>query len=171
MAARTRAPTGSAVAVQRRCSGSEPALAPMRSGVPVSRARSDHLRTLSSPPMLPGLMRTAATPASMRPQRQRGVEVDVGDDRHAGVAHDGRQRVGVGDARHRDAHDLAAGLDAAAPIWASVASTSCVLVVVMDCTTTGAPPPIGHAADADLAGMPHRLVCILPGATVPAAPG
>ena len=27
--------------------------------------------------------------------------------------------------------------------WARVASTSCVLVVVMDWTTTGAPPPIG----------------------------
>jgi hypothetical protein len=29
------------------------------------------------------------------------------------------------------------------PIWASVASTSLVSVFVMDCTTTGAPPPTG----------------------------
>ena len=29
------------------------------------------------------------------------------------------------------------------PIWAIVASTSLVSVLVIDCTTTGAPPPIG----------------------------
>ena len=33
--------------------------------------------------------------------------------------------------------------DASAAIWAVVASTSCVCVSVIDCTTTGAPPPIG----------------------------
>src|SRR5262249_20952296 len=32
--------------------------------------------------------------------------------------------------------------DASAAIWAVVASTSCVFVSVIDCTTTGAPPPI-----------------------------
>src|SRR5574338_403440 len=33
--------------------------------------------------------------------------------------------------------------DASAAICAVVASTSCVFVSVIDCTTTGAPPPIG----------------------------
>ena len=36
--------------------------------------------------------------------------------------------------------------DASAAICAVVASTSCVFVSVIDCTTTGAPPPIWHAA-------------------------
>ena len=43
IAARTSAPAGSEVAVQRRCSGSEPELAPMRSGVPVSLRPLDDL--------------------------------------------------------------------------------------------------------------------------------
>ena len=33
--------------------------------------------------------------------------------------------------------------ETSSPIWAIVASTSCVFVSVIDCTTTGAPPPIG----------------------------
>ena len=40
--------------------------------------------------------------------------------------------------------------EASAAICAVVASTSCVFVSVIDCTTTGAPPPIGDVADADL---------------------
>ncbi len=48
-----------------RCSGSEPAFAPIRMGIPLALAAWTTLATLSGPPMLPGLIRTAATPASI----------------------------------------------------------------------------------------------------------
>ena len=44
--------------------GSEPELAPIRIGIPRAFAAFTTSATLSAPPMLPGLMRTAATPAS-----------------------------------------------------------------------------------------------------------
>ena len=91
--------------------------------------------------MLPGLIRTAATPASIALQREARVEVDVGDHRDRRQPHDLPQRLGVLDLRHRAAHDLAAG-DASAAICAVVAGTSWVGVSVIDWTTTGAPPPI-----------------------------
>ena len=51
--------------------------------------------TLSGPPMLPGLIRTAATPRLDRLQREARVEVDVGDHRQRREPHDPRQRLGV----------------------------------------------------------------------------
>ena len=48
-----------------RCFGSEPEFAPIRMGIPLALAASTTLATLSGPPMLPGLIRTAATPASI----------------------------------------------------------------------------------------------------------
>ena len=48
-----------------RCFGSEPELAPIRIGMPAFFAALTTCSTLSGPPMLPGLIRTAATPASI----------------------------------------------------------------------------------------------------------
>ena len=48
-----------------RCFGSEPEFAPIRIGIPAFFAASTTSSVLSGPPMLPGLMRTAATPASI----------------------------------------------------------------------------------------------------------
>ena len=42
----------------------EPPLTPMRMGMPFWRQASATCRTLSSPPMLPGLMRTLSHPAA-----------------------------------------------------------------------------------------------------------
>ena len=47
-----------------RSFSSEPALTPMRIGMPLSRAASITARTRSSRPMLPGLMRRQSTPVS-----------------------------------------------------------------------------------------------------------
>ena len=47
-----------------RCLGREPELAPIRMGIPRALAAFTTSATLSGPPMLPGLIRTAATPAS-----------------------------------------------------------------------------------------------------------
>ncbi len=47
-----------------RSFSSEPALTPMRIGMPLSRAAETTARTRSSRPMLPGLMRRQSTPSS-----------------------------------------------------------------------------------------------------------
>ena len=48
-----------------RCFGSEPEFAPIRIGIPFAFAARTTSATLSGPPMLPGLIRTAATPCSI----------------------------------------------------------------------------------------------------------
>ena len=71
--------------------------------------------------------------------------VEVADERHVAadleqplldVRHGGGGLVAV----DRDAHDLGAGA-ASAATWRTVPSMSAVSVLVIDCTTTGAPPP------------------------------
>jgi hypothetical protein len=79
--------------------------------------------------------------------------VEVADQRH-GRAH---LRQPVADVRHglgglvavdRDAHDLGAGTGKLGRLPRG-ASTSAVSVLVIDCTTMGASPPIADAADID----------------------
>ena len=64
----------------------------------------------SWPPMLPGLMRMQCAPGVDRLQRQRVVEVDVGDDRDRRLDHDRAERVDVLLARDGAADDVAAGV-------------------------------------------------------------
>ncbi len=47
-----------------RCLGSEPEFAPIRMGMPFALQAFTTSAVLSRPPMLPGLIRTFATPAS-----------------------------------------------------------------------------------------------------------
>ena len=89
---------------------SEPALTPMRIGVPWSFAALAISLTLSSNClMLPGLTRTAAQPGLDRGEDVLRLEVDVGDDRDLRLAGDRRQRVGVVLRGAGDPDDLAAG--------------------------------------------------------------
>ena len=92
-----------------RSFSSEPALTPMRIGMPWSRAASITARTRSSRPMLPGLMRRQSTPSSATRRAMLVVEVDVGDQRHGDLALDPAERFGGVHGRHRDAHDIGAG--------------------------------------------------------------
>ena len=108
VAALTSASTGLENSRSRRCLGSEPELTPTRSGVPWRLATSMTSAVFSGPPMLPGLMRTQCAPASMRLDRQRVVEVDVGDHGDRRVAHDRLERLDVLLARHGDADDVGA---------------------------------------------------------------
>ena len=93
--------------------------------------------------MLPGLSRMQWAPAVDRLERERVVEVDVGDHRDRRALDDRLERVRVPVARHRHPHELAAGVDHRGRSARRVASTSLVSVLVIDCTTTGAPPPTG----------------------------
>ena len=149
IAALTSAPIGSLVAVHLRCSGSDPELAPMRRGVLVSCALATTSRTLSSPPMLPGLMRTAATPASiarMASEALKWISAMMGTALSAMMRGSASASGRPGTATRT----MSTPASWRRAICASVASASKVLVVVIDCTATVAPPPIS---------TPPTLIC------------
>ena len=84
-------------------------MAPIRIGIPVAFAAATTCSTLSGPPMLPGLMRTAATPASIAFSARVALKwmsaiTGIGEKRTIWP-----QRLGVLGLRHGDADDLAAG--------------------------------------------------------------
>ena len=89
---------------------SEPALTPMRIGTPASLAARAISPTLSSNClMLPGFTRTPAQPASIAAKTYLGwkwMSAITGMPDFRAIC---GERVGVVLARHRDAHDLAAG--------------------------------------------------------------
>src|SRR4051794_9001524 len=97
--------------------------------------------TLSGPPMLPGLMRTAWTPCSIALRASEALKwmsaiTGIGEKR---TMRDSASASSVFGTATRTTSQPA---DASAAICAVVASTSCVFVSVIDCTTTGEPPPI-----------------------------
>src|SRR4051812_44770807 len=113
----------------------------MRIGIPAFFAAATTCATCSSPPMLPGLMRTAATPCSIALSARLALKwmsamTGIGEKRTIRPSASASSVFGT--ATRTTSHPA----DASAAICAVVASTSCVFVSVMDWTTTGAPPPI-----------------------------
>ena len=113
----------------------------MRIGIPARLAALTTWTTLSGPPMLPGLMRTAATPASIARRARLALKwmsaiTGIGDRRTI------LRRAFASSIFGTAQRTISQPADASAAIWAVVAGTSCVGVSVIDCTTTGAPPPI-----------------------------
>ena len=89
---------------------SEPALTPIRIGMPASLAARAISATLSSNAlMLPGLTRTAAQPASIAANTYFGWKWMSAITGICDLRGDHGQRVGVVLRRHGDPHDLAAG--------------------------------------------------------------
>src|SRR4051794_17839094 len=91
--------------------------------------------------MLPGLMRTAATPASIARSARLALKW------MSAITGIGLKRTIFGSASASSLFGTATRTTsqpalASAAICAVVAGTSCVFVSVIDCTTTGAPPPI-----------------------------
>src|SRR6266511_640030 len=124
-----------------RWSGSEPALAPIRIGMPLAFAAWTTSATLSGPPMLPGLMRTAATSAPIAFSASDALKW------MSAITGIGDSRTSLGSAAASSffgtaTRAISQPAEASAAICAVVASTSCVFVSVIDCTATGAPPPI-----------------------------
>src|ERR687892_1149886 len=141
-ASSTRATAVSCWASSRRCFGSEPELAPMRIGIPRSLAALTTMATLSEPPMLPGLMRTAATPASMAlsaSEALKWMSAMTGSGLRYTILRSASASSVFGTATRTTSQPA----EASRAICSIVASTSQVFVRVIDCTTTGAPPPIG----------------------------
>ena len=91
--------------------------------------------------MLPGLIRTAATPASIARNARLALKW------MSAITGSGERRTIFGSASASSlfgtaTRTISQPAEASAAIWAVVASTSWVFVSVIDCTTTGAPPPI-----------------------------
>ena len=114
----------------------------MRSGVPAFLAAATTSATLSGPPMLPGLMRTAATPASIAlsaSEELKWMSATTGSGERRTISGSASASGRPGTAQRTISQPAAAS----ASIWAIVASTLARRRrVVIDCTATGAPPPI-----------------------------
>ena len=131
-----------------------PQFTPMRTGLSLRQAISIISANCESRllprPTLPGLMRylaSASAQAGMLLQQLVAVEMKIADQRHGAA-----ERIEpVADMRHRggrlggidgDAHQLRARARPARAPGCAVAATSAVSVLVIDCTTIGALPPI-----------------------------
>ena len=100
-------PPGSLVANWRRWSGSEPELAPIRIGVDGLLRPADDLLDLVVAADVAGVDAHGGDAGVHRPQRQRGVEVDVRDHRQRRAGDDRRQRIGVRAAGHGHPDEVA----------------------------------------------------------------
>ena len=121
--------------------GSEPEFAPIRIGIPAAFAFLTTCSTFSGPPMFPGLMRTAATPASIALSARlalKWMSAITGIGARRTISFSASASSSFGTAQRTTSQPA----DASAAICAVVASTSRVGVSVIDWTTTGAPPPI-----------------------------
>src|SRR4051794_13981078 len=91
--------------------------------------------------MLPGLMRTAATPCSIAFSARLALKwmsamTGTGERRTMRPSASASSVFGTA------TRTISTPAETSSAICATVAGTSCVFVVVIDCTTTGAPPPI-----------------------------
>ena len=125
---------------------SEPALTPIRIGMPASPRRLRDLLDLVVE--LPDVARVDPDRRAAGVDRGEDVlrlEVDVGDHRDLRLAGDRRQRVGVVLASGTATRTIWQPDAVSSAICCRVALTSAVSVVVIDCTETGASPPTGTA--------------------------
>jgi hypothetical protein len=140
-AAVTSASTGFDRSSSCRCFGSEPELTPIRIGVPAARARSATSATFSGPPMLPGFRRMQWAPASIAFSASVWLKwmsaiTGIGDS--TTIVFSASMSLSRGTATRTRSAPASATLR----IWSIVAGRFAVSVLVIVCTTTGAPPPI-----------------------------
>ena len=130
-------------------------MAPIRIGIPAFFAAVTTSATLSGPPMLPGLIRTAATPASIAFSARLALKwmsamIGTGEKRMI------RGRASASSSFGTATRTISQPALASAAICAVVAGTSCVFVSVIDWTTTGAPPPIWTPPTLTESSLPTR---------------
>ncbi len=114
----------------------------MRIGVPAFRAASTTSPTFSGPPMLPGLRRMQCAPASMDFSasvwlKWMSAMMGIGDSRTM------VRSASTSFSRGTATRTMSAPASATVRIWAMVAGRFAVSVLVIVCTATGAPPPMG----------------------------
>ena len=107
-AAATSASTGFSRSSSCRCLGSEPELTPIRIGTPACPRLLDHLGGLVLAADVARVDADAVRAGVDRLERERVVEVDVGDHRDRRLLDDPLERADVVVARHRAAHEVAA---------------------------------------------------------------
>src|SRR5919204_1338344 len=120
----------------------EPALTPTLMGMPRAAASVAISLTLSCFLMLPGLMRTPAQPASMAAMAYfhwKWMSATTGMVDLAAIA----GRAAASSVSGTATRTMSQPVAASSAICCRVALTSAVLVIVMDCTLMGAPPPTG----------------------------
>ena len=119
---------------------SDPAFTPMRMGMPRSRAQSATARTFRAPPIFPGLIRRPSAPAraaAMARRWSKWMSARTGMRTCALM----RERASAASASGTATRTMSQPAASRRRIWATVAATSGVGVLVMDWTVTGAPPP------------------------------
>ncbi len=141
-AAATSASTGLSRSSACRCLGSEPELTPIRIGTPAAFARSATSATLSRPPMLPGLRRMQWAPASIALSARVWLKwmsaiTGIGDSLTIVFS------ASTSSSRGTAQRTMSAPASATLRICSIVAARLAVSVLVIVCTATGAPPPIG----------------------------
>jgi hypothetical protein len=126
-------------------------LAPIRIGTFAAFAVFTTCSTLSGPPMFPGLIRTAATPASIAfsaSEALKWMSAMTG----IGESFTRRGSAAASSFFGTATRTISQPAEASAAICAVVALMSCVFVSVIDCTATGAPPPTS---------TPPTVICTL----------
>src|ERR1041384_1285958 len=141
-AAATRASTGALRSSSCRCFGSEPELTPIRIGTPFSFALTATSATFSRPPMLPGLRRMQWAPASIALRARVWLKwmsaiTGIGDSSTIVFS------ASTSSSRGTAQRTRSAPASATLRICSIVAARLAVSVLVIVCTATGAPPPIG----------------------------
>ena len=117
-------------------------MTPIRIGTPAAVARAATSATFSRPPMLPGLSRMQWAPASIAFSASvwlKWMSAITGTGERLTIVSSATASLSRGTATRTSSQPAST----IRPICSSVASTSLVSVLVIDCTTTGAPPPIG----------------------------
>ena len=141
-AAATSASTGASRSSSCRCLGSEPELTPIRIGTPAAFAFAATSATFSRPPMLPGLRRMQWAPASIAFSARVWLKwmsaiTGIGDS--LTIVFSASTSCSRGTAQRT----MSAPASATLRICSIVAARLAVSVLVIVCTATGAPPPIG----------------------------
>ncbi len=122
--------------------GSEPELTPIRIGTPAAVALAATSATFSRPPMLPGLSRTQWAPASIAFSASVWLKwmsaiTGIGDSLTIVFS------ASTSSSRGTATRTMSAPASATLRICSIVAARLAVSVLVIVCTATGAPPPIG----------------------------
>ena len=161
IAAVTSASTGLSYSSWRRCLGSEPELTPTRSGVPFCLASAITSATFSGPPMLPGFSRTQWAPASIAFRASVWLKwmsaiTGIGDS--ATIVFSASASCSRGTATRTMSAPASATVADLVHRRGEVRGLGLGHRLDRD----GAPPPIGDAADVDLALRGHRLILRCP---------
>ena len=136
-----------------------------RRAVPLGQR--DHLGDLVGPADVAGVQPHAVRARVDRLQRERVVEVDVGDHRDRRLARRSFVSASASCSRGTATRTMSAPASATVRIWSIVAARFAVSVLVIVCTATGRAAADRDGADVDLPLGSHSLILRCPTSTPP----